>query len=377
MESLALNAMTKLPEMSGGEVVLHTEKEAWVRTFGSEWRGTVVITTLRVLFWTSDGQVARQASVGSVRKCVVKKERFARKAVVEVWGERLLLAVRGDAVLARHCEEATREFLFSERRRRKKSEEEGFEVSGAGIGGILRRERRKRDAAGQLAAEVQNDLTALIKRAASVVELLERYGRDRDADAGLRGLGLMGGLWGHDDDAEGLARRVVAFAVEAYFPWLSEDDAPISPEKAAAAMVSLPDVYSKFNRARGAAKLVSPDDLVTALEVFCVRESPRCLADLPLELRTFSSGVKVLRPKTRAHAALVATLQALADTPGGLSDLEAARHLDIPAALARQHLLDAEAQAALCRDDAPAGLRFFPNHFHSYNNPAAADLVSF
>ena len=48
---------------------------------------------------------------------------------------------------------------------------------------------------------------------------------------------------------------------------------------------------------------------------------------------------------------------------GRASALDVAASLKVPAALALEHLLDAEDFGSVCRDKGPAGLTFFPNEF--------------
>ena len=47
----------------------------------------------------------------------------------------------------------------------------------------------------------------------------------------------------------------------------------------------------------------------------------------------------------------------------GLSASDVAQALQVPLAIAQEHLLLAEGAGVLCRDDGPEGLRFFRNFF--------------
>lgn len=271
-------------------------------------------------------------------------------------------ASHADAI-SRCIDSALEQFVVEQRAKERLA---GFSASSAGIGGILRKERRKREQAGQLATEVQADLNSLIRHAADVADMLKRYHARQGGEVSTSALRSLGaGVWsaGTDGDQEVLARRVGAFCVAAYFPWLDDPDQAADPIQCAAAMVSLPDVYCQFNRARGLASLVSPEELASSLEAFLDVKSENYLRDIPVELKTFPSGVKVVRPSKRADIALQRAIAGLADRPFGIGEIEAAAHLGIPAALARLHLLDVEQKAILCRDDSPAGLRFFRNPF--------------
>lgn len=309
-----------LPVMAKGEVVMVTT---------SDGRGTVAVTTERVLWWSKEGkQIALRD---------VKTPCYAKRGVLHVGS--VELRVSNAEEIARACEQARTE--------KPKAQKQGFSASSAGIGGLVRKEKRRQKQADQLAADVQSDLKVLMKHAASVVDMLKRYQAKDEADEAL---GLMGGLWAHAGDQQALARHIVAFAMSKYFKDPDE-------RRSAAAMVSLSDVYCAFNRARGMADLVSPEDFVAALQVFVAKGE----LDLPLELRTFPSGVKVLRPTRRKDAELTAWLLALATD--GITDLAAAAHLQIPPPLARLHLLDAVNDGTLCLDDNPSGLAFYPNKF--------------
>jgi ESCRT-II complex subunit VPS36 len=66
------------------------------------------------------------------------------------------------------------------------------------------------------------------------------------------------------------------------------------------------------------------------------------------------------------HPQILKTLSRLAaEHSDGIDAVDAARLAGLAPAIAREHLLAAEAQGALCRDDAPDGLRFFPNRFRA------------
>ena len=81
-----------------------------------------------------------------------------------------------------------------------------------------------------------------------------------------------------------------------------------------------------------------------------------------LRLRRFDSGVLAVQSAALSDDAMAAALERMADASGdGICAADAARQLSLPPALAREHLLAAEARGALCRDDAPDGLRFYRN----------------
>jgi ESCRT-II complex subunit VPS36 len=120
-------------------------------------------------------------------------------------------------------------------------------------------------------------------------------------------------------------------------------------------MMQLQDVYCLYNRARGT-MLISPDDLVAAAELFEVTR-------VPLSLRTFDSGVKVIQASTQSDAAIAERISALLEETGSISPSVLAQREDISVTLAREMLLATERLGRVCRDDTVAGLAFFRNRF--------------
>lgn len=128
--------------------------------------------------------------------------------------------------------------------------------------------------------------------------------------------------------------------------------------------LTLSAVYCCFNRARGM-DLVSPDDILKA----CKRLDG--MAELGLKLSQYNSGLLVIQNQTcDSDSILIKTVElvqqadtASGDTFGGLTALGLASRLSISVQLARQRLLDAEAQGKLCRDESVEGLKFYPNKF--------------
>ncbi|KAL5656653.1 hypothetical protein ACJX0J_035972, partial [Zea mays] len=132
------------------------------------------------------------------------------------------------------------------------------------------------------------------------------------------------------------------------------------PLEKAGGMMALVDVYCLFNRARGT-ELISPEDLLQACSLW---EK----VDVPVMLRKFDSGVKVIQTKTHSDEEVFARISSLAQKPDalqkGISPSDAAFTLGIAPALAKEHLLNAENKGLLCRDVSPDGFRFFSNLFN-------------
>ena len=126
-------------------------------------------------------------------------------------------------------------------------------------------------------------------------------------------------------------------------------------------VMTLLDIYSLYNRARGAAELVSPDDLLQAARLF-----PKL--KIPLSVRTFTSGVRVIQSAAHDETAVCDRIAAMVQTATGalsrpLSPIDIATTLRVPLTIAQEHLLLAERRGILCRDDGPGGLRFYNNIF--------------
>jgi len=125
--------------------------------------------------------------------------------------------------------------------------------------------------------------------------------------------------------------------------------------------VALHDLWCLYSRAQGGAlgALVSPDDL---------RKACGLLRDLNLgmSLRQFDSGVLAVQSDQRDDAATAARLAGVAAAKGGLDAVRAAAELGVPAVLARQYLLSAEATGQLARDESVEGLLFYPNRFAEF-----------
>lgn len=121
-------------------------------------------------------------------------------------------------------------------------------------------------------------------------------------------------------------------------------------------------------RARGT-ELVSPDDLRTAVDLFAELK-------LPITLRTFPSGAKVVQDASCSDEAVcdkvmtllhaVAAAAEVPDLGGGLTATKAATDWQLPMAVATEQLLLAERSGLLCRDDGPEGLIFYRNFFLEY-----------
>lgn len=278
----------------------------------------------------------------------------------------------------------------------------GGSTSSAGIAGILRRQEANRQATTEIATEAFSDLKSLIDKAKEVVAVVERYSaalQDKQAateasaassSGGGTGAGAGGAAEGKDADREaedlsnilldiGIASPVTKLtAGTRYHQQLARQLADFlsSPPGGRAGartlldrfggMITLPDVFSVFNRARGT-ELVSPADLLATAQLL----GPTRLG---MSLRRFASGVLVIQSDSHSDTAVGERLvKAAAAGEGegsgwgdGIVATQVARDLRVSVTLAVEHLGTAEIAGLLCRDDGVEGTRFFVNHFDKF-----------
>ena len=128
-------------------------------------------------------------------------------------------------------------------------------------------------------------------------------------------------------------------------------------------MITLTDLYSIYNRARGT-ELVSPDDLLQAASLMEHLH-------LGMRLRRFASGVIMIQADSLNEASLCQQLVDLSKSDPefqihGIFATDLARKLCISLLVAKEQLLLAEVKGMLCRDDSITGLSFFPNLFSTF-----------
>ncbi|VDM23046.1 unnamed protein product [Hydatigera taeniaeformis] len=121
--------------------------------------------------------------------------------------------------------------------------------------------------------------------------------------------------------------------------------------------IDLTTAYCRINRARGV-QLIAPNDLLEAARLMPMLK-------LPLRLKTFPSGLKVLQLASESEeATLKATCDLLPpDGSRGLTAGELARQAGLAPVLARERLLLCEQRGLLCRDDTEWGIVFYRNLF--------------
>lgn len=234
-----------------------------------------------------------------------------------------------------------------------------------GVSGILRKEQETWESAGQNLQDAFQDLNALMSKAKEMMELAERMRQKLLTNQSNSNDEEMGSKQDMQDLllSVGIVSPVTKETAGAlYHQQLSRQLADFVriPVERAGGMMALVDVYCLFNRARGT-ELISPEDLLQACSLW---EK----FDVPVMLRKFDSGVKVIQTKTHSDDEVFARISSLAQKPDalqkGISPSDAAFTLGIAPALAKEHLLNAENKGLLCRDVSPDGFRFYINLFN-------------
>ncbi|EGD79764.1 hypothetical protein PTSG_10749 [Salpingoeca rosetta] len=242
------------------------------------------------------------------------------------------------------------------------------EQRAVGIAGILQRDKQRLEAAERSIKDAfSGDLKVLEAKAKQLVELAERYTQTLAASSGGDGNGDDGG---GDEDQRALQNVILQLGIAnpitkkqfksatRYHQELARELATVYEAALKATrggMLLLADAFCVANRVRGI-DLVSPQDVLKACEAM------EALA-LPVRLRAFKSGVLVVELATRSDEQLVAEVKEMASADGFLTASRLATRNNISVVLAAEQLLLAEAEGALCRDDAVEGLRFYPNRF--------------
>ncbi|KAL4229714.1 Vacuolar protein-sorting-associated protein 36 [Mactra antiquata] len=144
---------------------------------------------------------------------------------------------------------------------------------------------------------------------------------------------------------------------DSYYKELARELASVlkKPIKECGGMMTVTDVYCRVNRARGM-ELLSPEDLLNACDLF---EMLR----LPVRLRTFDSGVKVLQLSNHSEEEVTHKTAHVVEENGSLTAEELAQLIGLSVILSKERLLLTEKVGGVCRDDSEEGLRFYPNLF--------------
>ncbi|CAH8382151.1 unnamed protein product [Eruca vesicaria subsp. sativa] len=241
-----------------------------------------------------------------------------------------------------------------------------------GLAGILRKEQEQWESTDKSLQDAFQDLNALMSKAKEMVSLAEKMRQKLlSAPSSQNGSGDDEEMGSKEEMQQwmlsvGIISPVTKESAGAlYHQELSRQLADFVkiPLEQAGGMISLTDMYYHFNRARGT-ELISPDDLwqaCTLWEKF----------DVPVMLRKFDSGVKVIQNKSHSDEEVMSRIRMLVTKTEtlrtGVTASDAALTLKIAPAMAKEHLLSAETKGLLCRDMSPDGLRFYFNLFPEFD----------
>ena len=252
----------------------------------------------------------------------------------------------------------------------------------AGIAGLEQRGQSMHKNNEIVIGNAFEDLEALMASAKEIVALAETFARQVKGAGGASSgsenallaesasqLGLIatkdivgsGGGGGDSLYLSELARTLAEFLT---------DDARGVLRKAGG-IISLVDLWAMFNRLRGAVELVSPADFEKAVNLWDK-------LGLPVRLRTFKSGVKVVQGRDRTDEttirSLLAWMQDLHNFPPdrevawdwrefgrGVTARDAAERFGWSIGVAEEELEMAEERGVLCREEGIEGLRFWEN----------------
>ena len=237
---------------------------------------------------------------------------------------------------------------------------------------------RHKEAAQLTETAFQGDADALLKEAAQLVKVIQKYvstleKKERSVQDAkdalhlsdmLENMGMTSAL--SREDFRGTSSSKSGSDFDDYTTTLARQLSDFLRPRLSAAggLLTLTDVYCLYNRARGT-NLISPEDLLDAVQ---------CMKSLHLGMseRTFPSGVKVIQDDKFDDAAMAVRLKELAEEQltvsptSGLTAMEASRSLHISALLAHEQILVAEKLGYLCRDETLETTRFFPNLFDDF-----------
>ena len=232
------------------------------------------------------------------------------------------------------------------------------------------------------------DLEALMASAKEIVALAETFARQVKGSSGSAenallaesasqlGLITTKDIVGTSSGGGGSDSLYLSELARTLAEFLSDDARGVL--RRAGGIISLVDLWAVFNRARGGVELVSPADFEKAAHLW---EK----LGLPVRLRTFKSGVKVVQgsDRTDEHTvrALLGWLRDLHEFPPeetaiggagtvtwdwrvfgrGVTARDAAERFGWSIGVAEEELEMAEEKGVLCREESVEGLTFWEN----------------
>ena len=270
-------------------------------------------------------------------------------------------------------------------------------VVGAGVGALLTRHKESLTEAEKLTAEATHDLDSLMQRAKDVVRVVQKFAAfadDREELGIKKSTRASDAAAEEGDDVSSLGSadsansemESVLLSIGLVSPVTKESAGRLYHRQLArqiaellcaqkrlermGGMVSLPDLYCLYNRARGT-ELVSPDDLYLASKLMG-------RLNLGMHLVKYPSGVQVVRLDSLDDEKLfqrllsyfagqiesegVTSVEDTSTQSGvGLLYSDVARLMGVSLVVAKEQVHLAESKGLLCRDDTLGGVTFFAN----------------
>ncbi|KAK3672089.1 Vacuolar protein-sorting-associated protein 36 [Recurvomyces mirabilis] len=246
-----------------------------------------------------------------------------------------------------------------------------------GIAGLERRGAELRQNNQTVIGTAFEDIEALMTSAKEVIAMAEQFAKQNGNDsvearnllsdsASALGLVTTKDMLGAGSASETLyvtelARNLAEF--------LTDDRRGVLRREGG--IMSLVDLWAVFNRTRNGIELISPLDFEKAADMW---ENLR----LPIRLRTFKSGLRVVqecsRTDERTISSLLAWLRDAQNSSGlpleqtfgiGVTAQQTAERFGWSVGVATEELEMAEEIGALCRDQSLDGIRFWENHIMS------------
>jgi ESCRT-II complex subunit VPS36 len=247
-----------------------------------------------------------------------------------------------------------------------------------GVRGVMQRQKQELDRSERDIADAFGDLKSLMAKAKDMVALVEVYSsrlakRSKEKTAAASAASSSDGLSPQQEkeEEESLQRFALSLGISApvtrdthgsgsrYLTELARQlvDTLLPALPRYGGMLTLPDAYCLFNRARGTC-LVSPEDLVNACEMLATLQ-------LPVAYVVFPSGVKAIQDPAVSLSSVGAIVDDLCATrpTTGISAMDLSTRCGRSAVLCAEQLLALERSGTVCRDDTVDGLFFFPNRF--------------
>jgi ESCRT-II complex subunit VPS36 len=198
--------------------------------------------------------------------------------------------------------------------------------------GIERDIHKRHQSADQQVSAAFRDIDALIAKARPMVEMLNKYAKTIEEKKGSL----------TDDETVAFKSALLSVGIAnpvtrethgsttSYHTELARQMASFleKPLQESGGIMTLADVYCRYNRARGF-DLVSPDDVVNSCRMF---ESLR----LPMRLRQFDSGVLVVQSMVHGEEAVVRDTLKLIEEHGNLTADQLSRLAKISVILATE-----------------------------------------